>query len=208
MSQLFRIESLSAGGPILVVLIFCSILGLALIVERFLYLRPAKVIPIDLLQRIEVSLKEGNLAEAIEITRQSSSPMMKVAEIALINADRPKEDLKVMIEEAGRLEVPRLEHYLGGLHTLAVVSPLLGLLGTVTGMIQVFETIVTEGTGNAQLLAGGISQAMLTTAFGLLVAIPTLVFHNYFSKKVDLLLVDMERHSLILFELLTVARES
>jgi len=202
MSQLFRFESLTQGGPIVLVLLFCSILGVALIIERFIYLRPQRIIPIDLLQQIELHVKEGNLPEALSWARQSESPMMKVAEIALINADKPKEDLKIIMEDAGRLEVPRLEHYLSGIHTIAVVSPLLGLLGTVTGMIRVFEAIVQEGTGNAQLLAGGISEAMLTTAFGLMVAIPTLVFHNFFSKKVDLILVDMERHSLILYELL------
>ena len=203
MISIFQAETIAQGGPIVLILIGCSVLSLALILERMVYLKPKKIIRLKDLQAIETQIEKGNLKEALALSRANNSPMMKVAEVAILNADKPKADLKMIIEESGRLEVPRLEHYLSTLHTIAVVSPLLGLLGTVLGMIHVFDAIVTKGTGNPQLLAGGISEAMITTAFGLMVAIPTLVFTNYFTKKVDLILVEMERHSLFLYEMLT-----
>ncbi|MDX2470411.1 MAG: MotA/TolQ/ExbB proton channel family protein [SAR324 cluster bacterium] len=203
MISIFQAETIAQGGPIVLILIGCSIISVALILERMYYLKPKKIICLKDLQAIESEIERGDLKKALAFSRSNNSPMMKVAEVAILNADKPKADLKMIIEESGRLEVPRLEHYLSTLHTIAVVSPLLGLLGTVLGMIHVFDAIVTQGTGNNQLLAGGISEAMITTAFGLMVAIPTLVFTNYFTKKVDLILVEMERHSLYLYEMLT-----
>jgi len=207
MTELFSLQSLVAGGPIVGIQLLMSVFALGLILERLWALRPGRIIPISHLRQIELALKENKLTQALDWARSNRSPMMKVSEVALINADKPKEDLKLIIEEAGRLEVPRLEKYLATLHTIATVSPLLGLLGTVTGMIRVFDSIVQQGAGNTQALAGGIAEALLTTAYGLVVAIPVLVFYNAFTKKVDLLLVDMERHSLILYELLVGNRE-
>lgn len=203
MSSIFTLEAFQTGGVIMYVLLFASVTALAIIIERFSYLRSSRVIPINKLREIELSLRQADLKAALETARSDESPMMRVAEVALINADKPSDDLKTAIEETGRLEMPRLERYLTVLYTIAVASPLLGLLGTVTGMIHVFEAIVTEGSGNTGLLAGGISEAMVTTAFGLTVAIPSLVFYNFLAKKVDLLAVEMERHSLILFEMLS-----
>lgn len=203
MMSFFDFEIITKGGPIMIALIACSILSLAMIVERLFALRHSKIFNIYLLQEIEISIKKRDIASAIEWCRKDSSPMMKVVEVALINSDKTREDLKVSIEEAGRLEVPHMEHFMTSIQTIAVISPLLGLLGTVTGMINVFEAIVTHGTGNTEVLAGGISEALITTASGLTIAIPTLILYNYLSRRVDVLLNEMERYSLIIFELLT-----
>lgn len=202
MTSLLNFELIARGGPLMVALILCSVLSLAMIIERLFALQRSKIFRMDILREIEVAIKKKDVNTALEWSKQETSPMMRVAQVALINSEKPKEDLKACIEEAGRMEVPCLERFLTSLQTIAVISPLLGLLGTVTGMISVFDTIVTKGTGNTALLASGISEALITTASGLSVAIPTLVFYNFLAKKVDHILVEMEQHSLIIYELL------
>jgi biopolymer transport protein ExbB len=201
--SIINFEIISKGGPTMVVLLICSIFSLAMILERLLALRHTKIFKLDLLHEIEIDIKKRDIASAIEWCEQYTSPMMAVVKVALINSDKPKEDLKIAIEEAGRLEVPHLERFLTSIHTIAVISPLLGLLGTVLGMINVFKAIVAHGTGNTEVLAGGIAEALITTATGMTIAIPTLIAYNLLARKVDLLLVQMERYSLIIFELLT-----
>jgi len=203
MNTPFGIELLSRGGPLMVALLICSVLSLAIIIERLFSLRKSRLMRVDILMEVELAIKKKDLAAALEWADKGTSPMTKIAKVALINADKPKEDLKASIEEAGRIEVPQMERFMTILQTIAVISPLLGLLGTVTGMINVFQTIVTEGTGNANILAGGISEALLTTAAGLSIAIPTLIFYNYFNKKIEHLIIEMEHLSVTLFELLT-----
>ncbi|MDT8446924.1 MAG: MotA/TolQ/ExbB proton channel family protein [bacterium] len=185
-------EMLSHGGPVLLIQLICSIVALGVVLERFMYLRHDKVVRVDLYQTILRQVRGGELNSALSSAQSDPGPMMRICATALSHAEQGPRELRETIEDAGRLEVPRLERYLGILHTIAVISPLLGLLGTVFGMMRVFDTIVTEGAGNTQLLAGGISEALVTTAAGLCVAIPTLVFYNYLSKRTDNLLVEME----------------
>jgi len=203
MNTTFGIELLSRGGPLMIALLVCSVLSLAIIIERMFSLRKSRLMRIDILMEVEMAIKKKDLTGALEWANKATSPMTKIAKVALINSDKPKEDLKASIEEAGRIEIPKMEKFMTILQTITVISPLLGLLGTVTGMIKVFQTIVTEGTGNATILAGGISEALLTTAAGLSIAIPTLIFYNYFNKKIEHLIVEMEHLSVTLFELLT-----
>ncbi len=184
------------------VLLLCSVLSLAIICERLIFLRRGKIIRIENLREIEIAIKKRDLKSALEWVDKEHSPMLKIAKVALINADKSKEDLKNYVEEAGRMQIPAVERFLTMMHTIAVVSPLLGLLGTVTGMINVFDTIVTHGTGNASVLAAGISEALITTATGLSIAIPTLIFFNFFSKKAETIITEMEHHSVILIELI------
>ncbi|MDH5559742.1 MAG: MotA/TolQ/ExbB proton channel family protein [Deltaproteobacteria bacterium] len=207
MSDLINLDVISRGGPVMIPLLICSVLAMAMIIERLFFLRGSKILSVDVLREIEVAIKSGDLKTALEWTEETKTPMTRIARIALINSDKPREDLKASLEEAGRQEVPVLERYFNAIYTIAVITPLLGLLGTVLGMIHVFDTVVQEGGGNTSLLAGGISEALITTASGMTIAIPTLVFYNYISKKAEHLLVDMEHHSLILHELLT-SRES
>jgi biopolymer transport protein ExbB len=203
MNSSFGIELISRGGPLMIALLICSILSLAIIIERMIALRRKRIMRVDILMEVEIAIKKGELSAALEWARKAASPMTKIAEVALINSDKPKEDLKDAIEEAGRMQVPYLEKFMTILQTITVISPLLGLLGTVTGMIDVFQTIVSEGTGNANILAGGISEALLTTAAGLSIAIPTLIFYNFFNKRIEHLVAEMEHLSVTLVELLT-----
>ena len=198
-----NLDLIAQGGPIMMALIICSILSLAIIIERLFFLRSNRILQVSKLVEIEVSIKNNDLKLALDWAKKENTPMLRVAKVALINADKPKAELKSIIEEAGRMEVPILEKYLSGLHTIAVISPLLGLLGTVLGMIQVFSKIVETGTKDPSILAGGISQALLTTAAGLTVAIPTLVFFNLISKMIDNLVSKMEYQSITLYEILT-----
>ncbi len=203
MTLIEQVDLISKGGPLMIVLLLCSVLSLAIILERLYFLRRGRVIKIETLREIEVAIKKGDLKAALQWTEKAKSPMLKIAKVALIHADKPKEDLKNYIEEAGRMQAPVVERFLTILHTIAVVSPLLGLLGTVTGMIKVFDTIVTHGTGNASVLAGGISEALITTASGLSIAIPALIFFNLFAKKAENIITEMEHHSVTMIELLT-----
>ena len=180
----------------------CSIVSFAIILERLISLKRSRIIRIDLLMKIELVLKSGDLKEALEWCKRVNSPMMRVTKVALLNSGKPKDELKNAVEEAGRLEVPVLEKFLILLNTIAVISPLLGLLGTVTGMIQVFSDIQAKGVSNINNLAGGISEALLTTAAGMSIAIPTFVFYTLFSIKVENLINEMERHSLTMYDLL------
>lgn len=199
----FNFDLIAQGGPIMVALMICSIISLAIIVERLIFLRPSRILQMSKLVEIEVSVKNKDLKLALDWAKKQRSPMLKVANIALLNADKPKAELKSIIEEAGRMEIPVLEKHLSGLHTIAVISPLLGLLGTVLGMIQVFSRIVEQGAKDPTVLAGGISQALLTTAAGLTVAIPTLIFFNLISKMIDNLVTKMEYQSITLYEIIT-----
>jgi biopolymer transport protein ExbB len=203
MTLIEQVDLIVKGGPLMVALLVCSVLSLAIILERLYFLRRGRIIKIESLREIEVAIKKGDLKSALEWTDKTKSPMLKIAKVGLINADKPKEDLKNYIEEAGRMQIPIVERFLTILHTIAVVSPLLGLLGTVTGMIKVFDTIVTHGTGNASVLAGGISEALITTASGLSIAIPALICFNLFSKKAENIITEMEHHSVTLVELIT-----
>lgn len=202
LSFLEKIDLIYKGGPLMIALVICSILSFAIIIERLIYLRRNRIIRIDILREIEVAIKKRDFDKALEWTEKVKAPMIKIAKVALINANKPKDDLKNYVEEAGRMHVQGLERFLTILQTIAVISPLLGLLGTVTGMIDVFETIVTHGTGNASVLAGGISEALITTASGLSIAIPTLVFYNLFAKKSESIVTEMEHHSVTMVELL------
>jgi biopolymer transport protein ExbB len=203
MESFLSFDLIARGGPIIIVLIICSILSLAIIIERLFFLRHKKILQIKKLMEIEIAVKKQDVRGALEWSRTATSPMLRIAEVGLINSDRPKNELKLAIEEAGRMEVPNLEKFLTTLHTIAVISPLLGLLGTVLGMIKVFDKIVEQGAKDPAILAGGISEALLTTATGLTVAIPTLICYNLISKNIENLVTKMEHHSITLFELLT-----
>ena len=180
----------------------CSVVALAIIVERFYALHSARVVPQrarSLAQRC--ALQATANPEQLKALR-SDSPLGRVLAAGLANRGVPRDVLKEAIEEAGRHEVHGLNRFLNALGTIAAITPLLGLLGTVIGMISVFATITSAGVGNPTALAGGISQALMTTAAGLFVAIPSLVFSRYFHRRVDDLVVTMEQESLLLVQTL------
>ncbi len=181
-------------------IILCSIVALAIILERFWTLQRKKVIPDQLVAKIWHWVQQQQLtAERLHELRQGS-PLGQILASGLINANQSRELMKEAIEDTGRHVTLQLERFLNTLGTIAAITPLLGLLGTVQGMIQIFGTITSVGVGDANQLAGGIATALITTFAGLLVAIPSLFFYRYFRGKVDELVIEMEKESLKLVD--------
>lgn len=189
------------GGPVMYPILFCSILSLAIIIERLISLRRKRVIMPDILLRIQDLMRIEKIADIIELCLKSPSPMSSIILAAIKNINQTKTEIKEAISEAGRQEVKGLERHLAALGTIVSIAPLLGLLGTVLGMIRAFHTIALRGVGEPTALAGGISEALLTTAAGLTVAIPSQLFYNYFIDKIDSLTLDMEQNSLETLEI-------
>lgn len=190
------IEFLRAGGPVMVPLLGCSVLALAIIVERLINLRESKTLPVEEVDHLRTLVEGGLLDQASEYCGKKPGPLNNIILVALENRSEGQEAIRQVVSDQGRQEVPRLERYLGVLGTIVSVSPLLGLLGTVTGMIQVFQVVASQGAGQATALASGISEALITTATGLTIAIPALAFYNYFTGKAAALVLEMERLAL------------
>ncbi len=195
-------ELLVAGGWLMVLIVLSSVIALAICIERFYTLNPKKIAPPHLLATVWKQLKAGELNEERLRTLKESSPLGRILAAGLGNAYHGREVMKESIEEAAGHVVHDLERYLNTLGTIAATAPLLGLLGTVLGMIKVFAEIMAQGTGNASVLAGGISQALITTAAGLTVAIPALVMHRYFEGRIDGIVVELEQESIRLVDAL------
>ena len=191
------------GGVVMIPILACSVIALAIVIERFINLTEGKVIPKDFFARIKGLLLEGHINEALSICSKSNKPIAKIIEAGIMKYYFGRDEIKEAIEDAGRHEIASVEKYLNILSTIAGVAPLLGLLGTVTGMIKVFNIISLGGIGKAEELAGGIGEALITTAAGLAIAIPTLVFHNLFSERADRLILKMEKSSMELTEILS-----
>lgn len=196
------IDFLARGGVIMIPLGLFSVITLAIILERSFSLRAKRIIRLDILQRVKDLLADNQIGEAMTVCRRQPSVMGRILLSAIINHDRDREELKTIVEDAGRQEVPTLDRYLGMLGTIAAVSPLLGLTGTVFGMIRTFTVISEKGIAHPSQLAGGISEALITTASGLVVAIPALIFYNYFTIKSDRLILEIEKYSFRLVDML------
>jgi biopolymer transport protein ExbB len=196
------LEVFIAGGWLMWPILFCSIVGLAICVERFYTLNPRKIAPPHLLATVWKQLKAGELDAERLRNLKKSSPLGRILAAGLGNAYHGRDVMKESIQEAAGHVIHDLERYLNTLGTIAAVSPLLGLLGTVFGMITVFSEIMAQGTGNASALAGGISVALITTAAGLTVAIPALVMHRYFVGRIDGIVVELEQETIKLVDAL------
>ncbi|MCP4827525.1 MAG: MotA/TolQ/ExbB proton channel family protein [Proteobacteria bacterium] len=196
------LEVMRSGGWLMLPIVICSILSLGIILERFFALRRAVVVPSGLTVEVERALMQGRLdADRIAVLRRGSV-LGRVLAAGLACAAKTPARLREAIEEAGRHAVHDLERYLNALGTIAATTPLLGLLGTVIGMIKVFAAITTAGVGDPQILAGGIYEALITTAAGLSVGIPSLMFHRYFRGRINELTVEIEQQALRLIEAL------
>ncbi len=195
-------ELVAAGGWLMAPIIACSIIAFAIITERLWTLRVKRVIPRQLVAQVWDQAKEKKLdIERLQELR-SGSPLGRILAAGLMNRTSSREIMKEAIEDTGRHVVHELERYINTLGTIAAISPLLGLLGTVIGMIKVFSAITTQGVGNPSALAGGISEALITTAAGMAVAIPTLMAYRYFRGKVNMLVIRMEQQALRMVEVL------
>lgn len=200
-------EIIKAGGWLMLPIIACSILAVAIVVERFWSLKRSRVIPRQLVAQIWQWAQQGQLNDERIRELRDGSPLGRVLASGLINRDHSREVMKEGIEETGRHVAHELERFLNTLGTIAAITPLLGLLGTVIGMITVFSVITDVGVGNPGQLAGGISEALITTAAGISVAVPSLIFHRYFRGKVDELVVSMEQEAIKLVEVMHGERE-
>jgi len=191
-----------SGGWLMLPLILCSIGAFAIIAERFWSLRHEKILPKHLVATVWTAVKNNKLVrhDIEELGKQSA--LGKVLTAGLINRDKDRDRIKESIEEQGREVVHELDQFLDTLGTIAAISPLLGLLGTVIGMIKVFSQITLHGVGNPGVLADGISQALVTTAAGLSIAIISLVFYRYFRRRVDTYVVAIEKEAIKMVDVL------
>jgi biopolymer transport protein ExbB len=201
------LELVKAGGWLMWPIIACSIIAMAIVIERLWVYRPRKVLPANLVAQIWQLHQSKQLTAAHVATVRNGSLLGRTLAAGLVNRNHPREVMKEAIEEEGRQVVHELERYLNTLGTIANISPLLGLLGTVIGMIKVFTAITSSGVGNPAVLAGGISEALITTAAGLSVAIPAVIFHRYLSGRVDRIVMRMEEQALKLVEVMQGERE-
>ncbi len=195
-------ELVQAGGWLMIPILLCSVITLAISVERFWTLRAEQVAPRNLLARVWTRIKNNEMDNQWFRELRNGSPLGRILAAGITSHRKGREAMKESIEEVANHVVHELERYLNTLGTVAAITPLLGLLGTVIGMIKVFTAIRLEGTGNAAVLAGGISEALITTAAGLTVAIPSLFFYRFFRHKVDELVIYMEQEALKLIEVL------
>lgn len=200
-------ELVKSGGWLMLPIIMCSIISISIIAERFWSLRREKVLPEHLVATVWNAIKQNNFKSADINTLAKGSALGQILSAGLMHRNESRERIKECIEERGREVVHDLERFLNTLGTIASISPLLGLLGTVIGMISVFAAITTHGVGDPAALAGGISQAMITTAAGLSVAIFSLVFYRFFRRKVDSIVIVMEREAIKMVDVLHYNRE-
>jgi len=201
------LELVQSGGWLMGPILLCSVIALAIVGERFRSLQTRRICPDKLVAQIWqwTQNKQINAQQLNELRR--NSPLGRVLAAGLVNLNHSREIMKESIEDSGRHEVAELERYLNTLGTIATITPLLGLLGTVIGMIKVFAAITIAGVGNPTVLAGGISEALITTAAGISVAIPTVMFYRYFRGRIDMLVMMMEKEALRMVEILHGERE-
>ncbi len=204
LSLLNPIAIMEQGGLLMWPILICSIVAIAVVIERFIALRRATIDTQAFMETMRQVLRQNRIQDALTICEETDAPIARIMKAGILKHNKTREEIREAIEDAGSFEVPRLEQHLNILGTCATVAPLLGLLGTVQGMILAFAQIQhKQGQVVPADLAQGIGNALLTTAFGLSVAIPTLIFYNYFVSRVNSMVAEMELSSSELLELLT-----
>lgn len=201
------LELLQAGGWLMLPIMACSVIAMAITVERFWMLRATRVLPKHLVAQVWNWVRNHQLDATRLHALRSGSPLGRILAAGLVNIQHDRDIMKEAIQDAGRHVVLELERYLNTLGTIAAISPLLGLQGTVVGMIEMFNILTVQGAANPGALSGGISKALITTAAGLAVAIPTLIVYRYFRGKVDLLVIRMEQEATKMVEVIHGERE-
>ncbi|CCQ89401.1 putative biopolymer transport protein exbB-like 2 [Nitrospina gracilis 3/211] len=187
-------DLITKGGIIMVPILLCSVIAVAIIIERLVYFNKRKENPEALYKSVQEALRKKNTAKALELCRRSHGPVARVLEAGVHNHNAPKWQLEETLSMVGQEEMESMERNIKGLEVIAAISPLMGLLGTVIGMVQAFNQVAEyKGQVNPSLLAGGIWEALLTTAAGLAVAIPVLVMMHFFDKRIERLGFAMER---------------
>jgi biopolymer transport protein ExbB len=186
-------ELVRAGGPFMWPIIVCSIAAVGILLERLWTLQRKRVLPQELIKKISQLAETNQVNPKVIEALEKNSPLGRVLAAALANRDRGRDIMMERVEDTGRHVVHELERFLNSLGTIASISPLLGLLGTVTGIIRAFNAVMLGGMGDPRLLAGGISEALVTTAGGLAVAIPSFIAYRYLRGKVERIVVEMEK---------------
>jgi biopolymer transport protein ExbB len=192
------------GGPVMIPIAVLSVLGLAVTIEKLISLRASKVIQRDVVNAIESIRSPADIPMAIKFCERYTTPFANTVRVGLEEAGEPLPLVRQAMEDTGRREAKRLERYMVVLETVAAASPLLGLLGTVLGMIKVFSVISIAGVGQAGLLSGGIAEALLTTAFGLVVGIPALVAYNFLDSRIEALVIKVDTYAHVLLKQLSL----
>lgn len=201
------LDLIKNGGWLMFPIILCSVVAMGIVAERFWSLQRKKIIPPDLVPHILKMVRQNKLDDAMFRRLKLSSPLGAILSSGLVNRHHGRDMMKTSIEETGRQVTHDLERFLNALGTIASITPLLGLLGTVVGMIRVFAAILEHGVGDPGILAGGISAALITTATGLTVAIPSLIFHRYFERLIDEYILNMEEEALRMVDVIYEDRE-
>ena len=197
------LEIFEKGGFLMYPIFICSLVAVTIFFERMFYLKSVKTKSNRFVLRVKNLVKKGSIELAISACRKSPTPISKIMLAGLVKFGQGRDEMKEAIEDSANQEIPVLERNLSTLSTIGNITPLLGLLGTVFGMVKAFNVIAVMGVGKPEALAGGISEALLTTAFGLSIAIPTIVVYNYLSHRVDKLIREMEVNCVDLVDLLT-----
>lgn len=202
-----KVDVINKGGPVIIPIILCSMFAFAIIIERLINLYNSKIDTSKFMEEITIALKRNRITDALEICEQTQGPIAQILKAGISRHGRSRQEIREAIEDAGLHEVPKLEKNLGALATIAHVSPLLGLLGTVTGMVSTFQIIQQKAQAmypvDPSLLAKGIWEALITTVAGLIVAIPSFVAYNYLVAKAEELIVEMEILATDLVNILT-----
>ena len=208
--DLYRMNMLQvflAGGPIMWPILLCSIFAFAIIISKFWYLHRIEIDAQDLLKKTIDNIKRHQIKEALEMCEGLNNPIARILKAGILKYDRTREQIKEAIEDASLYEIPRLEKNLSALATLAHISPLLGLLGTVVGMLKCFKAIEMKTASfhlvSAGDLSGGVWEALLTTVAGLIVAIPAFIAYNYLVNRINGFILEMEKASTELVNFLT-----
>ena len=205
-------ELINKGGPMMYLIVLASILAFGVVIERMYTLNKARIDADKFMDGIIGVLKRNKIIEAVEMCNKTPGPVAHIIKAGILKHDRSRPEIKEAVEEAAELEIPRLERHLPILATIAHITPLLGLLGTVTGMIRSFQIIQAKAASmvpvNPGDLAGGIWEALLATVAGLSVAIPTYVAYNYLASRVDGFVYDMEKSAMDLVNLLSSRRDT
>ncbi len=190
------VEFIVRGGPVMIPLVFLSVLAVAVMLERFWFLYRTKTDTEELMEDVKLSLGQGKVLEAMQMTKKSRGPVASVLSAGIAYYDRDKEEIKERMHEIGREEIHRMERRMSILDTIVTISPLLGLLGTVTGIIKSFNVMAAlDGIDAPAALSVGIAEALITTATGLLIAIPTMAAYAYLNSIIDRNTADMTRRA-------------
>ena len=204
-------ELISQGGPLgplILLLLGCSLIAVAIFLERFFHFHRSSVVVPDLLQGVGNLVSRKNYVEALTVSAGTPGPVARVLKAVLTRHDAPREELKAIVQEAGQLEVPRLERHLAVLIAIAYIAPLIGLLGTVLGLADTFQPVAQNGVASATTMSRGIYSSLITSAAGIAVAIPAYVLYAWLASSVRHFMHDMERAGIEIVNMIMQSRQT